>query len=301
MPIHAAARLIACWADPVVVGPGTALEITGFAAVSHAPANDTSLVASVVLGHRDSEEERILLPGETASAAPQPAQERYPGKRVVSFGGGSLLGLGGLGLSEGVWDSYVEVAFSDGPTIRGRLAANRVDRADGDYSATRALGDPRYQVYVTVRERLSIDVRADGSHVEVVEVWVRPDHLEVLGSVQGLPVEERGPVTAVARRRSDGAELTAEASALAADTVTLRVPFEQLARLDTGLTDDQIWDLRLVAGPGLHQLRFAGLLDDIRTKKAVMVYPWRRASGSSVRAEFDARNDLVINSTRAIA
>jgi hypothetical protein len=298
LPIQATRRIVACWADPVLVGAHSELDATVYAVVDGVTGGEAPDVATLLLRQRATGETRRCP--ETKLPDRWLRRSEQSGRQTAEVHVVTRLGAGGLELTEGRWDAQLALSGDELPTLSRRVDASRVDAMEADYGSTRPLGHPRYQARVTSLGRLVIDVHADLRHVEVKEVWVHESNIVVTGTThhEGDTEPASSPM-ATARRRRDSAECHLVLSPTGAADVEVQVPLAQLAARDHDSADEDTWDLLLTDGGG--QLRFAGILDDIQSKKAVFMFPSVRVGDRLVRPHYDAQNYLVVSTTPVVA
>ncbi|WP_338701508.1 hypothetical protein V2W30_30400 [Streptomyces sp. Q6] len=126
---------------------------------------------------------------------------------------------------------------------------------------------------------------------EVEQVWPRDGRIRVVGRLHGLTdgAGARWRLLLTRRSRTEHV-LRYDAEREGADfTCTWKV--SDLAAYD-GFTGTEQWDLHLTDGS--HTLRVGRKLDDIRGKKAVMVYPEQPVPGAdfAVRPYFTVEDNL---------
>ncbi|WP_428951699.1 hypothetical protein [Streptomyces sp. cg35] len=128
-------------------------------------------------------------------------------------------------------------------------------------------------------------------HAEVEQVWPRDGRIRVVGRLYGLAAGAGDGWRLLLTRRSRTDHVLRYGSALDGDRFACEWAVSDLAAYD-GFSGADQWDLHLTDG-GL-KLRVGRKLDDIRGKKAVLVYPRQAVPGAGfgVRPYFTVEDNL---------
>ncbi|MZD10566.1 hypothetical protein GTW43_36640 [Streptomyces sp. SID5785] len=193
----------------------------------------------------------------------------------------------GVGLPEGRWDAYAQVAGEEPVRLTPGVNDLRslLDRAPSGSRGHVAVRIP----YATKHGNLSVRSWLRTPHAEAGELLIDGDELTVRGRLYGTAftagaraeLRSRGAAgrTATGKLSTDGAEFT------------LRLAYAEL--------EEGAWDLWVrPAGEDGVQVRVARLLDDIADKKPIFTYPAVRVSGAgrelTVGPYYTVDNDLSV-------
>ncbi|WP_018535474.1 MULTISPECIES: hypothetical protein [unclassified Streptomyces] len=128
-------------------------------------------------------------------------------------------------------------------------------------------------------------------HAEVEQVWPRDGRIKVVGRLHGLDAaRERGWRLTLTRRSRPDHVLRYDAD-LHGERFASEWSVADLAAYD-GFSGAEQWDLHLT--DGTRKLRVGRRLDDIRGKKAIMVYPQLAVPGADfgVQPYFTVEDNL---------
>ncbi len=191
-----------------------------------------------------------------------------------------------------IWDCYAEVRDGSG-TAERRVAAG----AEVVLTARAApLGGSSYRVrpYVTAHGNVSIEVKQQAPHAEVLRVEVDETAVNLVCT---WPSARRdGAWEVVATSRQHGDEVAVPATSEAGE---LRARLE-LAPLAGDRPETEVWDLSLRHLQSRERLRLGSHDGDIVNKKDVVIFPPRtvRSGGSSrqLRPYYTVENNLSVRS-----
>ncbi|MZD09769.1 hypothetical protein GTW43_32510 [Streptomyces sp. SID5785] len=134
-------------------------------------------------------------------------------------------------------------------------------------------------------------------HAEVEQVWPRDGRIRVVGRLHGTPPRPGAVWQLLAVRRGHGGDRIRRRAVVRGDRFDGELTVEDLTLDDAPTaaappTDGDRWDLHLTDGAAT--LRVGRRLDDIRGRKAVMVYPWQPVPGTSceVRPYYTVEDNL---------
>ncbi|NEB81344.1 hypothetical protein G3I40_39970 [Streptomyces sp. SID14478] len=172
-----------------------------------------------------------------------------------------------VGLPEGRWDVYVQVAGDEPVRLMPGVNDLRslVDRASGGSRGYVAVRIP----YVTKHGNLTVRSWLRTPHAEAGELQITDGELTVHGRLLGTAFTAKAHAE-IRSRAAAGPVLRGE---LTVDGVafTLRIGYDELS--------EGPWDLWLrPAGEDGPEVRVARLLDDIADKKPIFAYPVARVS-----------------------
>ncbi|MFE1955117.1 hypothetical protein ACFW9D_32125 [Streptomyces sp. NPDC059524] len=193
----------------------------------------------------------------------------------------------GVGLPEGRWDAYAQVAGEQPVRLMPGVNDLRslVDRAPSGSRGHVAVRIP----YATKHGNLTVRSWLRTPHAEAGELLIADGALTVHGRLYGTAFAA-GARAELRSREAAGQVRTGELSA-DGGAFTLRIGY---ADLDAGR-----WDVWLrPAGPEGSEVRVARLLDDVADKKPIFTYPAARvsAAGRELTASpyYTADNDLSV-------
>ncbi|MEU6848191.1 hypothetical protein ABZ930_40685 [Streptomyces sp. NPDC046716] len=128
-------------------------------------------------------------------------------------------------------------------------------------------------------------------HAEVEQVWPRDGRIRVTGRLFGLDAAPERAWRLTLTRRSRTDHVLRHPATLDGERFTSEFQVSELAAYDS-LPDAEQWDLHLT--DGTHRLRVGRKLDDIRGKKAIMIYPVQRVPGADfgVQPYFTVEDNL---------
>lgn len=139
------------------------------------------------------------------------------------------------------------------------------------------------------------------AHAELDRVWPRDGRVRLIGRLHGRdPAAGETWELLLAPRDGDGRRLRYPA-ALDGPAFDVSFPADDLLLPDIALP--AYWDVHLAPGPTATapRLRVARLLDDIRGKKHVMVYPGQRVTAAGrtacVRPYYTVKDNLSVEVT----
>ncbi|MEV5613179.1 hypothetical protein [Streptomyces sp. NPDC052225] len=199
-----------------------------------------------------------------------------------------------VGLPEGRWDVYVQVAGDEPVRLTPGVNDLRslVDRAPSGSRGHVAVRIP----YATKHGNLTVRSWLRAPHAEAGELLIENGELTVRGRLYGAQFSAKACVE-IRSRAAAGPVLQAE---LDVDGVqfALRIGYDELSK--------GRWDVWLrPAGEDGPQVRVARLLDDIADKKPIFTYPAQRvgSAGRELEAEpyYTGDNDLAIVVTEVSA
>ncbi|MFE6890981.1 hypothetical protein [Streptomyces sp. NPDC057694] len=128
-------------------------------------------------------------------------------------------------------------------------------------------------------------------HAEVEQVWPRDGRIRVTGRLLGLDEarERSWRLTLTRRSRTDHVlryDAVLDGERFAGEFKVSELAFQE------ALSDAEQWDLHLT--DGTHKLRVGRKLDDIRGKKAIMIYPVQPVPGADfgVQPYFTVEDNL---------
>ncbi|MFI7387920.1 hypothetical protein [Streptomyces sp. NPDC049813] len=192
-----------------------------------------------------------------------------------------------VGLPEGRWDAYAQVAGGDLVRLMPGVNDLRslVDRAPGGSRGYVAVRIP----YATKHGNLTVRSWLRTPHAEAGELLIVDGELTVHGRVYGTEFTAKAQAEIRARAAS-GPVLRAELGVSGAE-FTLRIGYDELS--------EGRWDLWLrPGGEDGPEVRLARLLDDVADKKPIFAYPASRVrvAGGELEAEpyYTGDNDLAI-------
>ncbi|MYT74031.1 MULTISPECIES: hypothetical protein [unclassified Streptomyces] len=128
-------------------------------------------------------------------------------------------------------------------------------------------------------------------HAEVEQVWPRDGRIRVTGRLLGLDGARERAWRLTLTRRSRTDHVLRCAAEMDGERFTSEFAVAELAAYD-GSSDVEQWDLHLT--DGTHKLRVGRKLDDIRGKKAIMIYPVQPVPGAdfAVQPYFTVEDNL---------
>ncbi|MEB3966503.1 hypothetical protein OKJ48_40685 [Streptomyces kunmingensis] len=192
-----------------------------------------------------------------------------------------------VGLPEGRWDTYAQVAGDEPVRLMPGVNDLRslVDRAPGGSRGYVAVRIP----YATKHGNLTVRSWLRAPHAEAGELLITGGELTVHGRLYGTEFVAKAQAEIRSRAASGPAlrgELTVDGARF-----TLRIGYDELS--------EGRWDLWLrPGGEDGPEVRVARLLDDIADKKPIFAYPATRvtAAGRELTAEpyYTVDNDLAV-------